>query len=118
MEGFKPEELDIIGNIARYHRGSLLNKKHSTLANITKKEDLKLIKVLSSFLRIADGLDRTHTDAISNIKCIIEKDIGNCTFIIYPKSISCTQEILAANKKKDLFEETFDISAIFAIQHA
>lgn len=117
IDGLIPEELDIVANIARYHRGALPSKQHKNFSEIKDPERQKLIKVLSSFLRIADGLDRTHTDAIQTVKTIVDKEMRQCTFIIHPRSINCTAEIYAANKKKDLFEEHFNLKVNFRVEH-
>jgi exopolyphosphatase/guanosine-5'-triphosphate,3'-diphosphate pyrophosphatase len=117
MPGFVPEEKEIIANIARYHRGSPPKKKHKNFSEISNKEQKELIKALSAIIRIADGLDRSHTDAICDIDVMIDKYTGKITFIVYSRSINCPAEIYGANKKKDLFEDYFNLHADFIIKH-
>lgn len=117
MPHFLPEEIEIIANIARYHRGKLPKEKHKNFARIKNRETKKLIKHLSSFIRIADGLDRSHSDAITKVKILKDDYTGKITFFIHTNHHSCPGELYAANKKKDLFEQEFNLGIDFIIQH-
>jgi exopolyphosphatase/guanosine-5'-triphosphate,3'-diphosphate pyrophosphatase len=117
MAGIMPEEKEIIANIARYHRGGTPKNKHKNFAEIVKKSDKDLIRALSAMVRIADGLDRSHTDAIKEIDCTICQDTRQCTFILTPRSINIPAELYGANKKKNLFEDYFGVDVSFTIQH-
>lgn len=117
MPGFTREEQELIANIARYHTGKPPKEKHANFKDILDSKTKKLIKELSAFLRIADGLDRSHTDVIQNIKCIVERDFNTCTFILYARSMSCPAELYGANKKKNLFEDHFNMTVDFKIEY-
>jgi hypothetical protein len=55
-------------------------------------------------LRVADGLDVAHTDAVREIGCGIHPDriVINCTF-----SSPAVEERKSALKKSDLFESVY-----------
>jgi exopolyphosphatase/guanosine-5'-triphosphate,3'-diphosphate pyrophosphatase len=79
MLGFTENEKEIIANIARYHRKSHPKAKHPDYAKLNP-EDQQSVSRLAAILRVADGLDRSHTSSITNIECKIEeKDV---TFFI------------------------------------
>jgi len=68
------------------------------------RETVQKVKMLSSFLRVADSLDYSHQSVAEaiNIKIDTEKVIVEC--------VSKTKSVLeeqAFNKKKDLFESVF-----------
>ncbi|HLN89667.1 MAG TPA: metallophosphoesterase family protein, partial [Candidatus Binatia bacterium] len=100
---FTSQEKRIIASIALYHRKALPKQSHYNLKGLDRETQHK-IKVLSSFLRVADSLDYTHksiADAL-NINVGTKKVIVECV----SKTRSALDE-QAFNKKKDLFEKVF-----------
>ncbi|MDY6820240.1 MAG: Ppx/GppA phosphatase family protein [Deferribacterota bacterium] len=98
--GFSPNEIELIANIARYHRRSVPKPTHKPYNDMTYEEKL-ITQKLAAILRIADGLDRSHNDLIKDIH-LTEEDKA-----LYIKPISKSNiylEIEGANRKKDLLE--------------
>lgn len=116
MPVFTDVDKSIIGNIARYHRGKIPRKKHDNFESLPDSRTKKLVKALSAIIRIADGLDRSHTDVISKIKIVVDEFDSKVTFVLYSRSITCPAELYGANKKKDLFENHFNVNVDFLIQ--
>ncbi|MBF0531729.1 MAG: HD domain-containing protein [Candidatus Omnitrophica bacterium] len=58
----------IIGLIARYHRKSLPKSSHKYFAELDPKSR-DVVTRLAAFLRLADGLDRTHLSSVEQIVC-------------------------------------------------
>ena len=116
MAGFEENEIVIIANLARYHNSKPPKDKHQNFACIKDDSTKVLIKNLSAFLRIADGLDRSHTDAVKDIKCLIDRFTSTCAFILSVKGGHCSAELYGANKKKDLFEQQFNLDVKFIVQ--
>ncbi|MDQ1317188.1 MAG: Phosphoesterase, partial [Candidatus Poribacteria bacterium] len=63
----------IVGSIARYHRAALPKMKHPHFSSL-EPSDRKIVEVLASILRIADGLDRTHQSMVNSVSCEITMD--------------------------------------------
>jgi exopolyphosphatase / guanosine-5'-triphosphate,3'-diphosphate pyrophosphatase len=59
VHGFLPAEMEIIANVARYHRGSPPRKTHPAYERLPKEQQ-KIVDQLSAILRLANGLDRSH----------------------------------------------------------
>lgn len=116
MAGFDEKEITIIANLARYHNGKPPKKKHKNFSCIKDKQTKKIIQDLSAFLRIADGLDRSHTDAVKNISCLIDRLTGTCAFVLTVPGGNCSTELYGANKKKNLFEQQFNLELKFVVQ--
>ncbi|MEN6610649.1 MAG: Ppx/GppA phosphatase family protein [Methanoregulaceae archaeon] len=57
--GFNQQEIEIIANIARYHRKKHPRKKHPEMKDL-EEVSRRVIQVLSIFLRLAESLDRSH----------------------------------------------------------
>ena len=70
LPGFQPEEIEIIANLAYFHRKGTPKKKHPNLAGLDKSS-LKSVRILAVLLRIAEGLDRSHTGIISHVRFYI-----------------------------------------------
>ncbi|MGI8496699.1 MAG: HD domain-containing protein [Gemmatimonadaceae bacterium] len=65
--GMSPAEQVIVANVARYHRGQEPRKKHRNFS-VLEKEHRRRVRRLSALLRVADGFDRGHADAVDRIR--------------------------------------------------
>jgi len=65
--GMTPIEQIVFANVARYHRGAEPKKKHRNYGGL-ERPVRQTIKRLSAILRVADGFDRGHASAVSEIK--------------------------------------------------
>lgn len=100
---FDERQRRIIASIARYHRKALPNESHAHFAALNSA-DRRTVEMLSGILRIADGLDRTHCDRVSDVHC----DIAATTVRIRCSPTGpAGAELAAAIKKSDLFERIF-----------
>ncbi|MEF3254674.1 MAG: Ppx/GppA family phosphatase [Deferribacterales bacterium] len=99
--GFSSYEKNIISQIARYHRKRKPKNKDS-LYSLIKQKDLNKVLILAGILRIADALDRTHKNKISNIK-ITFKEKHLILRLEYVDDISL--ELKDFELKKDFLEE-------------
>jgi exopolyphosphatase / guanosine-5'-triphosphate,3'-diphosphate pyrophosphatase len=98
---FSLREKGIIAAIARYHRKSFPNERHKSYRDLSKI-DKKLVQKLSSILRVADGLDRSHSDSVQEIEVRIKKT--KIEIKINSSMINKT-DIFGGNKKTDLLKE-------------
>lgn len=116
LEGFSLEEIEIIGNIARYHRGKPPEKYHNNFAKLPDKTAQNLVKKLCSILRLADSLDKTHRSAVEDLECLYDS-FSKTLYVIISSNIKVFRnEIKSAEKKKILLEEEFGIQVEFKIK--
>ena len=66
LRGFDPQEIEIIALIARYHRQGTPKKSHSGYGDL-KGSKRRAVKALSAMVRLAEGLDRSHSQALAGI---------------------------------------------------
>ncbi|MBI1827719.1 MAG: Ppx/GppA family phosphatase [Planctomycetes bacterium] len=104
MPGFSTRELDLIANVARYHRRAKPHKSHPIFARLVP-EDREMVRMLSGILRIADALDRTHLNHVQSARA--ERRAG-ITQIVLRSDANVAVEVEYALRKGDLFEEAFD----------
>ncbi|GEM49368.1 Ppx/GppA phosphatase family protein [Deinococcus cellulosilyticus] len=101
LRGYEPWQVEVIGLVARYHRKSPPKSTHSEYQTLSKEQQL-LVRQLSAILRVADGLDRAHTQN-SSIHSLIKE--GN-TWVLYvtPGHIV---NLWGAKEKSDLWNQVF-----------
>jgi exopolyphosphatase/guanosine-5'-triphosphate,3'-diphosphate pyrophosphatase len=94
----------VIGSIARYHRKALPNLSHDHFAALSP-EDRKKVQILAAFLRLADGLDRTHRGKIKDLACKLKKSSISLSCASAFPSI---EELHGGIEKSDLLSLIFD----------
>jgi exopolyphosphatase/pppGpp-phosphohydrolase len=109
MLPFTNKERLVIGSIARYHRKSLPDMKHDHYAALIAGER-KTVNILASFLRLADGLDHSHQQRVSDLHCRITPKKITITCTASPGSL---EESAAARDKSDLLERTLQRKIMF-----
>lgn len=96
----EPQDRNLIALIARYHRKSLPKESHPVYGQLTASLR-RIVAVLGGILRLADGLDRSHTNAVQQLD--VEMNSGLISVICYG-SQSIGDEIQWGQKKADLLE--------------
>ena len=66
LRGFDPNEIEIIALIARYHRQATPKKSHEGYGDLSGTLR-RTVKTLAAMVRLAEGLDRSHSHAIAGI---------------------------------------------------
>ena len=109
--GYNETEIEIIANIARYHRKSPPKKKHESYRNLLHKEHRTIVNQLSAILRLAVALDRRQIGAISHVKCEYVPNFKEFKMLIFPSLIDdeCALEMWSLDYKKGVFEEEFGL---------
>jgi exopolyphosphatase/guanosine-5'-triphosphate,3'-diphosphate pyrophosphatase len=105
LEGFSPLELEIIANVARYHRKSPPKKSHPDFMSLGVPER-KIVTILAALLRIADGLDRGHYGNVQTLRVVRRRTGLN---IILRTKTDAELELWGARNKTDLFTEVFGL---------
>ena len=108
---FNDTETKIISCIARYHRGSLPDKREHEIYNTLDKQERKIVKRLAGMLRIADGLDRAHLSLIKKIKINYNQEDEIVEFMLTPNTYEYHPDISYAARKRDLFEVAFKVQS-------
>jgi exopolyphosphatase/guanosine-5'-triphosphate,3'-diphosphate pyrophosphatase len=113
MPGFTPRELEIVANIARYHRRALPKKKHPNFARL-QDADRDIVSKLSAITRLADGLARSHTRNVRRVHLTVDNGIASFTLIA---ASDPSVDLWGAQRKASLFEKEFDLTTRFTWLH-
>ena len=117
--GYNETEIEIIANIARYHRKSPPKKKHESYRNLLHKEHRTMVNQLSAILRLAVALDRRQIGAISHVQCEYIPNFKEFKMLIFPSLIDdeCALEMWSLDYKKGVFEEEFGLRFIATLMN-
>ena len=115
--GFTELELELIANIARYHRRSKPKKKHDAYHRLPSKHYQLIVRQLSAILRLAVALDRRNKGALAAVSCKYDRGDRTLDFQIIPKEIGddCALELWNLSYKKEAFEAEFDVELIASV---
>ena len=108
MTGFTDREIELIAQVARYHRKSAPKESHPEFAALGA-DDKRRVRVLAGLLRIAVGLDRDHGGRVEKVRC--STDGGHLVIAVVPRpETDIALELHAAAQRVDLLERALDIS--------
>lgn len=110
LSGFTADEIEIIANLARYHRRAVPHTDHAAFKAFLPSQR-RTVEVLSALLRIADGLDRSHFSVVQDIDVKLGKPV---TIRVYTAG-DAELELWAARNRADLFEKVFKRSLQFEV---
>ncbi len=111
--GFTEIELEIIANIARYHRRSKPKKRHEYYMKLSENYRLA-VRQLSAILRLAVALDRRQIGAIHSFDCKYDPEYRKLHLHLTPTQSDddCTLELWNLDYKKTVFEEEFGVKVV------
>lgn len=108
LPALTPREKLIVANVARYHRSARPKLKHRGFAALDP-DDQEIVTQLAAILRFADGLDRGHVDAVTDLDCQMYGDTLIVT--VYPPEGN-DLERWAGRKKSRFFADVFGVTVM------
>jgi exopolyphosphatase/guanosine-5'-triphosphate,3'-diphosphate pyrophosphatase len=116
--GYTETEIEIIANLARYHRKSPPKKKHDYYRNLVSKQDRQIVNQLSALLRIAVALDRRQIGAIARVQCLYNTVREELQMLLFPSEPDddCSLELWSIDYKKPVFEDEFNLKLVPLLQ--
>jgi exopolyphosphatase/guanosine-5'-triphosphate,3'-diphosphate pyrophosphatase len=67
LRGFEPDEVETIALVARYHRSAEPKRTHEGFVDLPNKRR-RIVRALAAMLRLAEGLDRSHAQAVESLE--------------------------------------------------
>jgi exopolyphosphatase / guanosine-5'-triphosphate,3'-diphosphate pyrophosphatase len=106
--GLDRTDVTIVAQVARYHRHSCPVPDHPGYAALSVENRIRVSK-LAALLRVADALERTHAQRVSQIE--IRRGKGKLHLRL-PGLADAAVERLAMASKADLFEQVFGLAVV------
>ena len=106
LTGFTDREIELIAQIARYHRKSVPSAKHPEFGLLSKK-DQALVRSCAGLLRIAIGLDRSHGQKVSGIEVVVGKTVT--VYVDARDGADISLELFSSSQRADLATEALGL---------
>lgn len=103
LVGFTDPEIELIAQVARYHRKSAPKPSHPTYAALIP-EHQRVVQVLAGLLRIAIGLDRSQEGRVADVR--VSRRAQRVTVHAVPAGAADIDlELYAANERSPLLRD-------------
>jgi len=102
--GFDQKEIDIIANIAKFHRKKKPRKKHFDLPEFADNEQ-RMVLVLAMIIRLCESLDRSHSGFVQHAE-FVRADKNEVMLDIIAEN-DCQLEIWGVEAEQRTFEKVF-----------
>jgi len=106
LAGWTSTEVQVIANIARYHRRASPSQKHRPFAALAQPHQ-HLVRILAGILRIADGLDRTHMQVVSSLTIKLK---GKEAYMSVTALEEPSVDMWGAMRKGELLTKAIDVN--------
>jgi exopolyphosphatase/guanosine-5'-triphosphate,3'-diphosphate pyrophosphatase len=105
LSGFTDREIELVAQIARYHRKSAPSvERHPAFAALDER-DRHIVRALSGVLRVAIGLDRSHAELTQGVDARIADDEVVLSVRGSDVDADLSLEIWSAQQRVDLLAE-------------
>ena len=119
--GLHRDELEIIANVIRYHRGDSPAQSDIEYMSLQREERILVLK-MTAILRIANALDKSHSQHIRSIKVIRRaqtidlqtQGIHDIVYDIKTPSIGIVTELIDIEEKSKLFQDVFGYKVVLS----
>ncbi|HQR68359.1 MAG TPA: Ppx/GppA phosphatase family protein [Thermoanaerobaculia bacterium] len=112
MKGFSRDEVEVIAQVARYHRKAAPSERHQPFRRLDPWKK-PVVEKLSALLRLADGLDRTHRGHVSGVRVELRRK----KVVVTAEARGPAElELWAAKEKSDLFEGIFGRKVVIRLR--
>lgn len=108
--GFTDHEIELIAVVARYHRKSEPKQKHPEFASLGD-DDRRAVAVLAGLLRVAIGLDRTHSSMVREVRARVDPERHQLLVeaVVDPDS-DASLELYSAAERSDLLADALGLT--------
>ena len=103
LTGLTDTEIEIIAQIARYHRKSAPKARHAEFGRLSGDHQ-RLVKTLAGILRVAIGLDRSHDGRVRSVMAQVRRD-RLVIEALAKRGKEISLELYTANERSNLLEE-------------
>jgi exopolyphosphatase / guanosine-5'-triphosphate,3'-diphosphate pyrophosphatase len=112
LRGFDPQEIEVMALVTRYHRQATPKKSHEGYAELPGPLR-RTVRTLAAILRLAEGLDRSHSQPLSGVELM---DRGDDVLVQLRTGGDAELELWAATRHVIPFEQMLGKPVRFEIR--
>jgi exopolyphosphatase/guanosine-5'-triphosphate,3'-diphosphate pyrophosphatase len=109
LRGFHPIEIEVLANVARYHRRGHPRRKHAGFGALPR-EARRTVRTLAALLRVADALDRSHRQVVRGLTV---SGRGRSLLVRAQAEGDSELELWGVQRRAELMEEVFGLPVRF-----
>lgn len=113
LVGYSPREIELIANVARYHRRAEPSRGHANFAALDR-DGQKTVRRLAAILRFAGGLDRSHRQRVADV--LVRKNPGRIAVVALAADENVDLEVWGARRNLRLLEKVLGLSVTLAVR--
>jgi len=114
LVGFTDREIEIIAQVARYHRKSAPRLRHPEFARLDPP-DQDTVRTLAGILRVAIALDRTRAGLVDKVFIRSDEDEAGIEVVVAAGGRDIGLELYTAESRKSLLEDALGVKVSFAV---
>jgi len=111
LQGFTDMEIELIANLARYHRKGRPRKNDYSYSHLDK-ESRRAFRRLMPILRIANALDRTHYSVVDSVTCRLG---GDKVEVLVQTGRDAELELWTAQRQYEFFEKAYKLPLVIKV---
>jgi exopolyphosphatase/guanosine-5'-triphosphate,3'-diphosphate pyrophosphatase len=105
LKGFSEQEIEIMANIARYHRKGRPKRSDYSWQHLPK-EHRRPVRKMVAMARLANALDRTHDSVVDSVACRVYAE--GAELLVHTQK-DAELELWTARRQAELFEREFKL---------
>ncbi len=105
----KPEEVEVMALVARYHRRALPSSEHEDFLRL-RRPRRDAVRKLAAMLRLADAFDRSHLQLVRDVRVRVTPRLLEFSLVSREPP---AREIAGGEKKGDLAREVWGLELAF-----
>src|SRR5262245_7054737 len=114
LYGLQRDEIEAIGQIALHHHRKGMPKPGDAGGEPLAPETWRQVKACAALLRLAEGLDRSHYNAVSDVK--VRGRGRRVSLDLLTQENAAALELWEARRRTDLLEKLLDAEVVLTVQ--
>jgi exopolyphosphatase/guanosine-5'-triphosphate,3'-diphosphate pyrophosphatase len=104
LTGFTDGEIELVAQVARYHRKSAPSVERHTAFAALDERDRHIVSALSGVLRVAIGLDRSHAELVQHLDVEVDDETVRIIASGDDPDVDLSLEVWSAQQRVGLLE--------------
>lgn len=122
LAGFSDEEIEIMANLAYFHRKASPKKRHAHFVGLPAPTQT-LVRKLSCLIRIAEGLDRSHLGLVKSVTAAVSPapnptELKTVTLVLDAPLSDPRLELWQIATEREIWQEAFGTDLVVQVGYA